>query len=408
VRKNGGDLTWTGREAPNGQTRRIPMNTKIMAVLMALIMTAAALIASVPGAGAEEGDADDPYYLIGSASAPAALYQSDSDGLTARMDFNETAYTIKSLKFSYSVGSTYQNITVGQETSVNSGDVLVTISSTSDPGVYKLALKYGTHEKSTNLIIKVDITTSYKGSKDLTLSYYYGANVRTIASGHEDTGKDKIAVEELESGKTYLKVTKDENYKTKLWVYNPQDRNKTPIMDTYNFYATGLPDGLAIKADVAADHEFVIAGKVIHNIKADEGKEYKECDVTIYAADINGNILEPKEVKLRVYLSELEFSYEVITEDGTETFDEDVTVVIKAGTTITVVPSNDNVTVIGPDAGEWDAETNTYTSSADESGVIEIIMINEDASGAKVQHKVTALIVGEIVHSGLDPVVTSA
>ena len=396
------------------------MNSKLVAILMAIIMSVAALIISAPTAGAEEGDADHPYYLIGSEKASAALYQSDSDGLKARMGFNQAAYTLSgSVKFSYSTGGAYQNIAIGSQTSVNSGGALVTISSTSDSGVYEFTLKYAAQEKTTKLTIKVEITAEYK-TKTTTLDYYYGANVRSIASGHEDTGKDQIAVDPVskEGSAEYLKVVKGEVPVFKLWAYNPQDSTRAAILNTYNFYASGLPAGLAVKVDVAADHEFVITGKVIHDIKADEGKNYKSYAVTINAADANGNILS-KNITLRVYLNDVEFSYVVETEDGSETEEDDVTKIIKAGTSISVKPEksdgslNPNVKVFytGPDGTQVPISLvggkYTYTSGPDDSGVVEIIMKNT-VGDVTVQHKVTTLIVGSIVHSGLDPVVTSS
>ncbi len=396
------------------------MNSKIVAVLMAIIMAAAALIVAAPGAGAEEGDETDPYYVIGSHSAPAALYQDDTDGLKARLDFNQVAYTLSgNVKFSYTFDGTYHNLTIGRETGVNSGGAKLTIAATETPGIYELTLKYASQEKTTDLTIKVELTAQYK-DKTTTLEYYYGANVRTISSASGDAGKNQIAVDPVttEGSAEYLKVVKGEVPVFKLWVYNPQDANKKAILDTYNFYASGLPAGLAVKVDIATDHEFIITGKVIHSIKADEGKTYATYPVIINAADANGNILT-KEVTLRVYLNDVEFTFDVETEDGTSTEDGDVTKIIKAGTDVSGTPRssdgslNENVEVFytGPDGTQVPIALKdgkyTYESEPDDSGVVEIIMKNT-VGDITVQHKVTTLIVGSIVHSGLDPVVTSS
>ncbi len=403
------------------------MNTKLVAILMSIIMAVAALVIAVPGASdAGEGDKTDPYYIIGTPSNPAILYQSDTDGLKARMDFNQAAYTLSgNPTFKYSInGTSYNNITVGTETNVNSGGAKVTIDSTSDAGIYELTMKYNNREKTTNLRIEVTLTAEY-ADKELDLQYYYGANVRSVSSSSGDAGKNQIAADPILKDTTttpnveYLKVVKGEVPFIKLWVYNPQDSNKTPIMDTYNFYASGLPEGLAVKVDIATDHEFVITGKVIHSIKADEGKSYASYPIVINAADANGNILT-KNFTLRVYLSDVEFFFDVETEDGTDTGEEeDVTKIIKAGTAISVTPRssdgslNTNVKVFytGPNGTQIPISLvggkYTYTSGPNDSGVVEIIMKNT-VGDITVQHKVTTLIVGSIVHSGLDPVVTSS
>ena len=406
-----------GRNLPN--KRGNTMNSKIVAILMAVIMAAAALVVSIPGASdAEEGTLDDPYYIIGSPALPATLYQS-GDGLKARMDFNEAAYTVDSIKFSYIYDGRTGSITVGTEKTVASNSVKLLITEV-DTGIYEVQVKYN-KEASANIIIKVSITTSY-GGEELTLDYYYGVNVRGIATGHEDDGKYQIAVDPVtkKSGEEYLEVFKGAVPVFAVWVYDPQDSTKAPIKDTYNFYASGLPAGLAVRVntDIELDCEFVITGKVIHSIKVDEGKDYASYPVVINAADANGNILT-REVELRVFPSEVEFEFEVETEDGTETYDEDVTKIIKAGSSISVIPLNTtgglntNVDVFytGPDGDQVPMEVvdgkYTYESNEDDSGVIEIIMKNT-VGNVTVQHKVTALIVGSIVHSGLDPVVTSS
>ena len=49
-----------------------------------------------------------------------------------------------------------------------------------------------------------------------------------------------------------------------------------------------------------------------------------------------------------------------------------------------------------------------YSSEADDSGVVEIYLKGPAVGSTQITHKLTVLVVGEVVHSGLDPRVTSS
>lgn len=421
------------------------MNHKLTAFAMAFIMIAAAVAIAAPsGSEASEGDLNDPYYLIGNADGPALMYEKNSKGVKnppveVKIDFNQAAYSVLDdtvkLSITDASGKNPVPVTLGEQ--ISYGHVKVKVVQGGESGVYNVSFAY-VSPGITKLLLKVDFST-YFVDKTLDLSYYYGAHMRCISGNQSDgnVGNDKITVEGKEgvdifynkgSGEIdYLKVLKGTVPEFALKAYDPTSstgRPETAIMNTYYFYASGLPSGLAVKVDKTADHEFVISGKVDHSLSVDPVKGYVPYKVTINAADANGNMLTPLEVELRLYISDIDFSFDVVTEDGdgkeiTETFNEDVNKVIKAGTSIAVKPRNADgsldrdVAVFYTGADGTPKELNFrdgkyyYDSEVTDSGVIEIVMKNT-VGGTTIQHKVTALIVGSVVHSGLDPVVTSS
>ncbi len=412
------------------------MNQKILAIVMALIMAAAALALSIPAkSDGTEGDLDDPMYLVGNADGPALIYEKDKNGnvnppKSFKIDFNQAAYSIKdgvTLSITDMDGKNPVPVTLG--TQFNYGNVTLKFTKEAEDGIYTADIGY-LSPGITKMLIKVSFTT-YFVDKDLDLDYFYGVHVRSVAGNQDDgnVGNDKITVEGdnvIYKGDQidYLKVLKGTVPVFILKAYDPTaGDDKKAIMNTYQFYASNLPAGLAVKVDKTDDHEFVITGKAEHSIPMGPDG-YALYKVVINAADANGNMLTPLEVDLRLYISEVDFSFDVTTvgDDGkerTETLYEDTNKVIKAGTSISVKPRNadgslnDNVYVFytGSDGKQVPLDLvdgqYVYPSKETDSGVVEIIMQNT-VGGTTVQHKVTTLIVGNVVHSGLDPVVTSS
>ncbi|MBO4797424.1 MAG: hypothetical protein J5494_01430, partial [Candidatus Methanomethylophilaceae archaeon] len=208
------------------------------------------------------------------------------------------------------------------------------------------------------------------------------------------------------------------------------------VPGTYSFYASGLPSGLGVRVVNGDGYEFAITGKAEYNIDIDEELGYALYPLTITAVDLDGNILEPPvNINLRVYYSESDFSYEVVELDpsGEEIPDQDHTPVhgdsskiIKGGDSIQIKTlktdgetSNPGVKAyvqIIDDEGkavekelDKDKDGNyVYGSEADDSGVVEIYLKGPAVGSTQITHKLTVLVVGEVVHSGLDPRVTSS
>ncbi len=401
------------------------MNGKIAAVFMSLIMVVSAVALCVPATSeaTETGSADNPYYIVGNSVTPAVLHKGTP--FTAKIDFNEAAYDLDedvAFKVSFNDGD-YSAITLGKAVKNTSGSYKVTIEETSSVGVYDVKFEFvKSLETAVKTVIEIDLTTIFNG-ETLTLNYYYAANISTNDSA-SDSGV--ITLESLDDSTAQIKDDIVSVYKGLIPEIDVELSYNSKVVDKslYSVYASGLPAGLSVKVNTTdGKANWIITGKVDSSIAIDAEKGYNDYAVVINTVDNGGNI-NTKSVTFRLYPSAIEFSYGIVNDDGdVETYDEDTTRVIKAGESIelkTLDPTgSSNVTVSKvyyTANGEMEelqydssSKSYTYTSDSDDTGVIEIVMENEDESGVyKVQHKVTVLIVGEIVHSGLNPVVTSS
>ncbi len=401
------------------------MNGKILAVFMSLIMVASAVAICVPATSeaTETGTADNPYYIVGNSVTPAVLHKGSP--FNAKIDFNEAAYDLDgdvAFKVSFNDGD-YSAIKLGKAVNNTSGSYKVTISETSSVGVYDVKFEFvKSMETAVKTMIEIDLTTIFNG-ETLTLNYYYAANISTNDSA-SDNGV--ITLESLDTDTAQINGDVVSVYKGLIPEIDVELSYNSKVVDKslYSVYASGLPAGLSVKVNTTdGKANWIITGKADSSIVIDEDKGYNDYAVVINTVDNGGNI-NTKSVTFRLYPSAIEFSYGIVNDDGdVETYNEDTTRVIKAGESIelkTLDPtgkSNVNVSKVYYTANgemeqlQYDSSTKsyTYTSDSDDTGVIEIVMENEDESGVyKVQHKVTVLIVGEIVHSGLNPVVTSS
>ncbi len=430
------------------------MNGKILAVFMALVMVGAAVAVCVPATSdaTETGTESNPYYLKGNATQPAIL-QKGNKTLEASIDFNEAAYDLaeaKGISFALSFNDktkTVKNVELGTEYENKVYGITIT-KDASHVGIYKVTFALNDTVNSSYIgkavetKIKIDLTTAFNGV-ELTLNYYYAANIISYDSGESGGGggggddptdltyrinltsdNTDITTKEV-SGKNVpdiVKVLKGVIPEVNVdLLYNEKALSK----DTYTVYASGLPGGLSVKVSpVNGVPSWVITGKVDSSIEIDSKTGYFEKLVTIHAVDNSGNITTLKDVKFRVYSSGAEFDYKIINEDPdnpdppistTTVSGKDYTQVIMAGTSVKIQPmSPDNgdakkVAKVYSDKGEIPLVDGYYVYESEETdnGVVEIIMENSDGTYT-VQHKVTVLVVGEIVHAGLNPVVTSS
>ncbi len=401
------------------------MNGKILAVFMSLIMVASAAALCVPATSeaTETGTADNPYYIVGNSVAPAVLHKGNS--FTPTIDFNEAAYDLDGdVKFKVSFnGGDYSDITLGKAVKNTLGSYSVTITDTSNVGVYKVEFKFlKNNDTAVKTMIEIDLTTIFNG-ETLTLNYYYAANISTSSTAGDGgeivlTNLDETTARmEGDIVKVYKGLIPEVDVKL---TYDGKDVDKS----LYSVYASGLPAGLSVKVNTTdGKANWIITGKADSSIVIDETKGYNEYPVTINTVDNGGNI-NTKNVTFWLYPSDVEFSYGIVDDDGNvEVKNEDTTMVIKAGESIdlkTLDPTGSNPVNVSKVYYTADGEmkdltydsttkTYTYTSDSDDTGVIEIVMENQDEGKTyTVQHKVTVLIVGEIVHSGLNPVVTSS
>ncbi len=401
------------------------MNGKIAAVFMSLIMVVSAVALCVPATSeaSETGSADNPYYIVGNSVTPAVLHKGTP--FNAKIDFNEAAYDLDgdvAFKVSFN-GGDYSAITLGKAVKNTLGSYKVTISETSSVGVYDVKFEFVSEvDAAVKTMIEIDLTTIFNG-ETLTLNYYYAANISTSSSA---SNKGVITLESLDTNTAQLEGDIVKVYKGLIPKIDVELSYNSKVVDKslYSVYASGLPAGLSVKVNTTdGKADWIITGKADSSIVIDEEKGYNDYAVVINTVDNGGNI-NTKSVTFRLYPSAIEFNYGIVDEDGNvEVHNEDVTKVIKAGESIdlrTLDPTGtQSVTVTKvyyTSDGEmkeisYDSSTGnyTYTSDADDTGVIEIVMENEDQSRVyKVQHKVTVLVVGEIVHSGLNPVVTSS
>jgi hypothetical protein len=368
------------------------------------------------------------------AGEDTALAIGIGDTVTTKIDFNYKAYD------AIKVGTTdYVNakigdsslITNGVGTSVSLSDIKVTAAATSDPSVYTIPVEGIGVTASTATTMRLitltvtDTITFVEAVEGVTaaitdsvdLEYIYGINVKV---GSADA--PSVIVKE---GTTTHTGSSDDSFT----FYKGQDYGnafaKVKIgsteyeSDKYDFYATGLPSGIYMKSTGE------IAGKLSSDVPVSESGT-DPTKFTVYAvnkASVSKTILKCEFVYTVDIDTSDAFTYQIVGDDDDPVSYSIVgyTAIKNAdGLTIKVfdagghdIPSTDYskykmtyyaaatpTTVTGLTTGAFTIAAGTFVN---DTGIVQI-----NITDGKYNATIHVMVVGPLVHSGLDPAVQSA
>ena len=380
------------------------MKEKIVATLMASIMVVVALAAFVAPAQAADppaiGTIDNPQYVIGSADEP---YVIGADGVTTELSMNAKAFdgpafTGKFYRNSSSSMSTNGETTTGCVFTPDNTDGVHTVEFTSDAdeGYYLIEVK-----------LTDTIGTPYNSSVDL--YYYYAANISKTNAKVVLTQTSGNVTSEV----TSITFEKDENF-TGTFAKVKVGNGTYLGPDKYDFYETNLPDGIAMKTNGE------IAGKIISSATNTTNQDF-----TVYAVNKTTGkvILASTGLKYSVTGGSSDsdaFKYKIGT-DGTATqYSTPGYSAIKNSDTLVVELLNADAaytfkaqysaggsfTTITP-ATAGGKTTVTLPALSNYTGIVQL-QITKTKAGESFTATIHVMLVGPLVHSGLDPAVTSA
>ena len=414
------------------------MNTKLSAVIMASVMLVVAFAAALTPSTESDaaiGTIDNPQYIIGTESV---AYYLSGDSVTTKVSMNAKAFdgpTFTAQAYRYSTSE----FTVNTETGVPNGTIVtdgnfqftadnisgnhtiqfIKDSTSFTPGWFLIEVTL--EDKVTNFN-PYTTTTGTIDYKPVTLKYYYAANIETTET--------TLKVVLVDASNNELTETNDANEVVKKNLVFKKDKDYTGTFakvkigndylgaDEYDFYESNLPDGIDMKSNGE------IAGKIISSAALSKNNEF-----TVYAINKNTG---------KTILSDV-FKYDVAESDNSDYFkykigDSDAKLYSVVG--YSAIKNTDKLTVTILDVeGEPITETTGFTAaySADGStltsitpavvsgnltvtlpamseytGIVQLQITKTISGGSAYTAVIHVMLVGPLVHSGLEPTVTSA
>ncbi|MBR7005510.1 MAG: hypothetical protein IKH98_01070 [Candidatus Methanomethylophilaceae archaeon] len=403
------------------------MKEKVLAALMSTIMVMAALAVIVPVQA--ENPTPATVLIHDPAGENTALAIGIGNTITTKIDFNYKAYDAIKVGTTDYVNAKIGNsslITNGVGTTVNLTDIKVTAAATSDPSIYTLTVE-GAAETASDaatmrlITLTVRDTVTFVGSNPaitdyVDLEYIYGINVKVGSADAPTVIVKEGTTTHTGSGDsfTFYKGQDYGNAFAKVKIGSTEYES-----DKYDFYATGLPSGIYMKSTGE------IAGKLSSDVPVSESGT-DPTKFTVYAvnkASVSKTILKCEFVYTVDIDTSDAFTYQIVgNDDNPVSYSIVGYTAIKNtdGLTIKVFKANSQAipsanyskykmtyyaaaiptTVTGLTDGAFTIAANTF---ANDTGIVQI-----NITDGKYNATIHVMVVGPLVHSGLDPAVQSA
>lgn len=405
------------------------MNSKAIAILVAIAMAVVAIAAGLGSSQAAEHGADetDPVWIVGDKTTAYILKKGETvhvgDSTLPQIDFNMKAFDNPSATFKVASTATAATGEIDTYMWPYAGDELQPLTIAEDTpsgdGKYNVTITANTTDAADGeffYYFKVDVKRTDVDFGDLTQSIYYAAHVKITddelknsvilstsktAPENTDSKIKDVVVENVEYQS--LEFTRDVSYEgvyAMVKSVTVKDNVETtvpgyPNNSNFDFYAKGLPSGIAMKLDGQ------IAGKVSASVTPVEKQSF-----SVYAVN--------KQTGVGIYLGD--FKYSVVNGDGFEyTVDETTYTSSQAGylvmlntETKEISLSEEGVTATitkGSEKTPVTVTNNKITISGlgDYTGIIQVQMTK--GTNTAILH---VMVVGPLVHSGLLPTATSS
>jgi hypothetical protein len=413
-----------------------------MASIMLVVAFSAAFAPSTNTDGAT-GDISNPQYIIGTESVAYVLTGTD---VTGKIDLNAKAFdgpsfTCKVYKADSAAGmtTTANGITTPTGNPVFSNDPDSTVTSTgitvnidNETGVG--TIKFTSAAGTGYFLIEVILEDTVTGYGTVYQNYYYAANISTTATTMDVvlgtyTGTNNAFVE-LTSN---LEFQKDTDYpgafaKVRINTGTTEDPNYEYLgIEDYDFYESNLPDGIDMKSNGE------IAGKIISSAAISANNDFKVFAInkntgkTVLSGSFKYDVADSANTDYFRYQIESENSkfysevgYAAIKNSDTLTVTilnvEDGAITGDAATAFSAAYSynggtNRGLTPLTPSTTENGTTVTlpvlTDDSTGDYTGIVQL-QITKTVGGSTYTATIHVMLVGPLVHSGLDPTVTSA
>ena len=448
------------------------MNNKLIAILMAAVMMIAAMVIGTSNSaqGDEAGDSPtNPVWLVGSENGYYLVKEGDTIAYPAKdatstpiypqININESAFDnavvsigVAQLADIKVVQDTEFVTLFGADAADDDGIDAVDITITKDKdGKYSVQIEAVEAEDEPvayYYLFQVSVTRTGGNFADLTQPIYYAAYIKvldenTVINGDDpdsrsvflsNVGDDRSTYIPYNNGNTdadadttYLKIVQDEVVDAYVFVQLVADSTGGAadgeyIWADYDFYAVGLPLGVAMKLDGE------ISGKVAASVSTNSTPK----DFTVFAVDKNsGHGIYSGEFKYCVLPADDSFQYIIDDENADEPVSYSWATpgykVVKNDEEFTVTVQNPDGTAATDDISVWISLDDNDLKNIDEvegatfeDGVITIgdkvlndytgiiqIQIVKATDTANYTAIIHVLVVGPVVHSGLMPAVTS-
>lgn len=378
------------------------MNNKTIAIAIAAIMAMTAFAA----VGVFNGDSADASNgqttIIGSAEKPYAL--SVNNSIDAKIKYNYSAFTSSAVvAFSYAyamkttettgTGNIYAATTAESATAVKINGINTKIIGSNGSYTVNFTGKEVTSlTECTKIDFALSVTDKVNAGGNIvdmpTQTYTFTAYLIVV-----DNDSKTIKLEDFNGTFAYEKA-----YHIGASVVDSNDASKT--LDGYKFYATGLPSGLSMTV------EGIIGGTLNGTGNSETGS------FTVYAVSVSGHVVS----KIFNYdipgHTNKDFSINVKGTTDTKNY-----ATLRVGETLTleIKPSStyelSNLEASSPGiiipTLVINENVGTVTVTFDGTGT-SVITISADVGGAKVVKTFTVYVVGQIVSTDLDPVVSSS
>ncbi len=335
----------------------------MVAVFLAAVMIAAAVI---PAATGDTGNTETTEkYIIGTSVKAVEV----AGGVNAQIEFNRTAFSssatvelfiaVKSTTPSWSTALNFTDntaqFTVSQDENYESKKITVNVDNSSlDSGIYNINITGDGKVDAKIILFKVSIKDEWNSQCTPEQSYIWAANV--MCSQYIDpTDKNSydIIIDGFPSDSTFQY---EKSYSMKLSVKkNDDDTTSNDDTSPFEFFATGLPNGLSVTSDKT------IGGKLATDVEQSRGT------FTVYA--VLGGVAYSKSIAYTIGDGASTFEY---TTDKTEGESKDPEyVIIKTGQTITITAImdktwEDNITYIDAIIKGNKSENSTKTLTVDD------------------------------------------
>ncbi len=318
-------------------------------------------------------------------------------------------------------------------------DVTITIdSSSSDKGIYKVKFEpttKGDAQKYLFIVQLRDVPDDKADNKygQVDLFYYYGAHIQVVESDkdvftpvvrlyeddeHETLVSAPTDPDTQEPGKQTIEIPQEVAFKD-VYAFLQTTEGDSPVIINaeHDFYAEGLPLGIAMKTDG------VIGGKVAASVPADT-----EGTFTVYAVNKeNGVGIWSGEFAYKIVPADDSFTYDTGDGEGPVSYSVPGYRVMKNTDTLEITLKEIDGSQITDN--EFDAE---YSLNATEdgkgvyteigvtdgkvsidglenyTGVLQVHITKNNDGVSTYTAIIHVLVVGPVVHSGLAPAVTSA
>ncbi len=410
------------------------MNAKISAIMMASIMVLVGFAAFFAPSDAADPTGtgttyDDPVVLVGDCSTTDHVPYVLSDAtLTVKADMNPSAFDNPTFTYAYYYNeNTWPNpaetnatatdapvaatgVAVATTTTTGSDDITFTKASLNGDGYYLI-----------QVTVEDDLGTLFG---DVTLYFNYGAyiDVANTAPAVILNSTDTVTVTAdsttIISPSTAIEIQRGAEYNAYPFVQVGDSSNISyKEADGYDFYASGLPTGIAMTANA------VISGKLSYTSALGDTGSF-----TVYAVSLTGGTIYSQTYNYKVIGDKNAFEYDLGANGTKKVYSEtdyasilntgDITVKLydadesaitatdyKAYYSLDAANGAYKEATVSVDSNDSTGKTGIFTINGlgDYTGIIQIKVVKGDYTA--IMH---VMVVGPVVHSGLAPAVFSA